>query len=215
MQCTKGIELEVLHHMSHGTDRPRDDPYYMDPKDILSQFSVEWVSLRKSLAEVKGRLAEVQEELSELDGKLERKEITEKEHVDQYHEKWLMSTQIVQVKREVEARLFEIQREIRKANKELRQQEEERLKRERVEQERSNAMIEWMSLKQGFELVKNRRNEINSEMDNLEIRRRSGKISEEDYRKSRVDQIKGLAELSIVESDVKRRLGELLEIVRG
>ncbi|MFW9919561.1 MAG: hypothetical protein ACFFED_08180 [Candidatus Thorarchaeota archaeon] len=201
--------------MSHGTNRSPDDPYYMDPKEVLSQFSVEWVSLRSSLAEVKSKLAEVQSDLSELDGRLERKEITEKEHVDQYHEKWLMSTQIVQVKREVEARLFEIQREIRKANKELKQKEEERLKRERIEQERSNAMIEWMSLKQGFELVRTRRKEINSEMDKLEVQRRERKISDDTYRKSRVDQIKKLAELSIVESDVKNRLAELLEIIRG
>ncbi len=201
--------------MSHGTNKPTDDPYYMDPKEVLSQYSVEWVSLRKSLAEVKAKLAEVQEELSLLDDRLERKEIGEKEHVDQYHEKWLMSTQIVQVKREVEARLFEIQKEIRKVNKELKQQEDERLKRERVEQERSNAMIEWMSLKQGFELVKTRRKEINGEMDRLEMERRQGKISDDEYRSSRVRQIQGLAELSIVESDVKNRLGELLEIIRG
>ncbi len=201
--------------MSHGTDRPHDDPYYMDPKEVLSQYSVEWVSLRKSLAEVKAKLAEVQNELTVLDKKLERKEVTEKEHVEQYHDKWLMSTQMVQVKREVESRLFEIQREIRKVNKELKQQEAERLKRERIEQERSNAMIEWMSLKQGFDLVANRRNEINNEMDKLEMQRRDKKITEEEYRRHRVEQIKGLAELSIVESDVKRRLGELLEIIRG
>jgi chromosome segregation ATPase len=201
--------------MSHGEGRTPDDPYYMDPKEVLAQYSVEWVSLRKSLAEVKAKLSEVQAELSELDIKLERKEITEQEHMDRYHDKWLMSTQIVQVKREVESRLFEIQKEIRKVNKEYKQQEEERLRKERIEQERSNAMIEWMSLKQGFELVKQRRNEINSEMDQLEIKRRKGSIAEGQYRNARVEQIRKLAELSIVESDVKGRLAELLEIIRG
>lgn len=201
--------------MSHGEGRTPDDPYYMDPKEVLAQYSVEWVSLRKSLAEVKEKLSEVQTELSELDNKLERKEITEQEHMDKYHDKWLMSTQIVQVKREVESRLFEIQKEIRKVNKEYKQKEEERLRKERIEQERSNAMIEWMSLKQGFELVKQRRQEINSEMDQLEIKRRSGSIAEGQYRSERVEQIRKLAELSIVESDVKGRLAELLEIIRG
>ncbi len=201
--------------MSHGIDRDSDDLYDMDPKDVLSQFSVEWVALKKSHSEVKEKLAIIQQELSELDRKLERKEINEKEHVDEYHDKWLMSTQIVQVKREVEARLSEIQREIRKANKELKLREEQRLKRARIEQERSNAMIEWMSLKQGFELVRNRRREINDEMDSLELQRKTGKITEDEYRKLRVEQIRGLAELSIVESDVKNRLAELLEIIRG
>ena len=200
--------------MSHHEGGSKDD-YYLDPKDVLAQYSVEWVSLRKSYDELKTKLDKVKAELSDLDKKLEKGEISEIEHIREYREKWRVSTQMVQVKREVESRLFEIQREIRKANKELKQQEAERLKRERVEQERSNAMIEWMSLKQGFELVANRRNEINKEMDNLEVQRRNNKISEEEYRKYRVEQIKNLAELSIVESDVKRRLGELLEIVRG
>ena len=76
-------------------------------------------------------------------------------------------------------------------------------------------MIEWMSLKQGFDLVNARRAEINAESDRIELERRSGKISEEKYRESRINQIRQLAELRTVESDVKRRLAELLEIIRG
>jgi len=83
-----------------------------------------------------------------------------------------------------------------------------------VEQEKSNAMIEWMSLKQGFELVEQRRREITAEMDRLEVQRRQGTISEEKYRNQRVEQIGQLAQLTSVESDVKKRLAELLEIIR-
>jgi hypothetical protein len=83
-----------------------------------------------------------------------------------------------------------------------------------MEQERSVAMIEWMSLKQGFDLVIARRKEINAESDKLEIQRRSGSISDEKYRENRIGHIRQLAELSTVESDVKRRLAELLEIIR-
>ncbi len=57
--------------MSHRAHAP-DDVYDMDPKDILTQYSVEWVALRKSFAEVKTKLSEVQTELNELDEKLER-----------------------------------------------------------------------------------------------------------------------------------------------
>ena len=200
--------------MSHRSHAP-DDVYDMDPKDILTQYSVEWVALRKSFAEVKTKLSEVQTELNELDEKLDRKEIDEKEHMEKYHEKWLLSTQIVQVKRDVESRLYEIQKELRRANKQLKQAEAEQQRRERIEEQKSGAMIEWMSLKQGFTLVKERRLEINQEMNALEMKRRTEKIKEEEYRKSRVEQIRKLAELSTVESDVKRRLAELLEIIRS
>ncbi|MFX0045470.1 MAG: hypothetical protein ACFE8Z_06455 [Candidatus Hermodarchaeota archaeon] len=199
--------------MSHHEGSTRDD-YYLDPKEVLSQYSVEWVSLRKSYEELKEQLDQVKAELTEIDHRLERGEIKEHEHMAQYHEKWKISTQMVQVKREVEGRLYEIQREIRAANRQLRQQEEERLRRERLEQEKSNAMIEWMSLKQGFELVDHRRKEISAEMDRLELQRRQGRISDEAFRSERVDQIGQLAELAVVESDVKRRLAELLEIIR-
>ncbi|MCK5240499.1 MAG: hypothetical protein KAR33_13160 [Candidatus Thorarchaeota archaeon] len=200
--------------MSHRSHAP-DDVYDMDPKDILTQYSVEWVALRKSFAEVKTKLSEVQTELNELDEKLERKKIDDKEHMEKYHEKWLLSTQIVQVKRDVESRLYEIQKELRRANKQLKQAESEQQRRERIEEQKSGAMIEWMSLKQGFTLVKERRLEINQEMNALEMKRRTDKIKEEEYRKSRVDQIRKLAELSTVESDVKRRLAELLELIRS
>ncbi|UCH04760.1 MAG: hypothetical protein JSW05_00960 [Candidatus Thorarchaeota archaeon] len=199
--------------MSHHEGSPRDE-YYLDPKEVLSQYSVEWVSLRKSYEELKEQLDQVKVELTEIDQKLESGKIKEHEHMAQYHEKWKISTQMVQVKREVEGRLYEIQREIRAANRQLRQQEEERLRRERLEQEKSNAMIEWMSLKQGFELVDQKRREIGAEMDRLELQRREGRISDEEFRNVRVGQIGQLAELAVVESDVKRRLAELLEIIR-
>lgn len=199
--------------MSHHEGSSRDE-YYLDPKEVLSQYSVEWVSLRKSYEELKEQLNQVKAELTEIDKKLEKGEIKEQEHMAQYHEKWQISTQMVQVKREVEGRLYEIQREIRAANRQLKQQQEERRRRERLEQEKSNAMIEWMSLKQGFDLVDQRRKEISTEMDRLELQRRQGQISDEVYRNQRVGQIGQLAELAVVESDVKRRLGELLEIIR-
>ncbi|MHA2140462.1 MAG: hypothetical protein ACXADC_07305 [Candidatus Thorarchaeota archaeon] len=190
------------------------DEYYLDPKDVLAQYSVEWVSLRKSYGELKAQLDQVKAELSELDSKLEKGKITEQEHIQEYREKWRVSTQMVQVKREVEGRLYEIQKEIRAANRQLKQLEEEKHRRERLEQEKSNAMIEWMSLKQGFELVEQKRLGIAAEMDKLEVQRRQSAISEEKYRNLRVEQIRELALLSTVESDVKRRLAELLEIIR-
>ncbi|MGY5863902.1 MAG: hypothetical protein RTV41_04825 [Candidatus Thorarchaeota archaeon] len=200
--------------MSHHEGSPPEDDYYVDPKEVLSQYSVEWISLRKSYDEVKNQLLDVQEELSRIDRRLETGDLTEGEHIVLYKEKWTESTQIVQVKREVESRLYEIQREIRAANKQLKQAEEERRRREMMEEERSHAMIEWMSLKQGFDLVTDRRNEINIDADKLEVQRRSGSISDEAYRETRIDHIRQLAELSTVESDVKRRLAELLEIIR-
>ncbi|MHA2359910.1 MAG: hypothetical protein ACXAB5_06530 [Candidatus Thorarchaeota archaeon] len=200
--------------MSNHEGSPPEDAYYVDPKDVLSQYSVEWISLRKSYDEIKKQLLEVQGELTNLDRKLESGQINDQQHITIYREKWSESTQIVQVKREVESRLYEIQREIRAANRQLKQAEEERSRRERIEQEKSNAMIEWMSLKQGFDLTNARRNEINADSDRLELQRRSGKISEEEYRQRRIEQFKQLAELSTVESDVKRRLAELLEIIR-
>jgi chromosome segregation ATPase len=201
--------------MSHREGMPSDDQFYMDPKEVLSQYSVEWVSLRKSYTELKQKLDEIQAELNTFDRKLETKSISEREHIQLYQQKWAESTQLIQVKREVESRLYEIQKEIRAANKQLKQMEIERERRERIEQEKSHAMIEWMSLKQGFDLVNARRAEINAESDRIELERRSGKISEEKYRESRINQIRQLAELRTVESDVKRRLAELLEIIRG
>lgn len=200
--------------MSHHEGLPPEDAYYVDPKEMLSQYSVEWISLRKSYDEIKNQLLDVQEELSRIDRQLETGDLTDGEHIVLYKEKWAESTQIVQVKREVESRLYEIQKAIRAANKQLKQAEEERRRREIMEEERSHAMIEWMSLKQGFDMVLARRNEINAESDRLEIQRRSGSISDEVYRERRIEHIRQLAELSTVESDVKRRLAELLEIIR-
>ena len=200
--------------MSHREGSPPEDAYYVNPKEMLSQYSVEWISLRKSYDEIKKQLLDVQEELTRIDRRLEMREITDGEHITLYKEKWAESTQIVQVKREVETRLYEIQREIRAANKQLKKAEEERRRRERMEEERSHAMIEWMSLKQGFDLVSTRREEINAESDRLELQRRNVSISDEEYRETRIEHIRQLAELSTVESDVKRRLAELLEIIR-
>lgn len=200
--------------MSHHEGSPPEDAYYVDPKEVLSQYSVEWVSLRKSYDDIKKQLLEVQTDLTNLDRNLENGQINDQEHISLYRDKWAESTQIVQVKREVESRLYEIQKEIRAANRQLKQAEEERLRRDRIEQEKSNAMIEWMSLKQGFDLTNARRNEINADSDKLELERRSAKISDEDYRHRRIEHFSQLAELSTVESDVKRRLAELLEIIR-
>ena len=201
--------------MSHREGSSPQDDFYVDPKDVLTQYSVEWVSLRKSLDELKQQLSDVQEELNTLDKRLETGSITDQEHIKLYREKWAQSTEMIQVKREVESRLYEIQREIRAANKQLKQMEIEQDRREKMELERSHAMIEWMSLKQGFDLVDARRSEINAESDKKEMERRSGAISDEKYRESRIGQIRQLAELSVVESDVKRRLAELLHIIRG
>ncbi|TFG34406.1 hypothetical protein EU527_03610 [Candidatus Thorarchaeota archaeon] len=201
--------------MSHREGSPPEDQFYMDPKEVLSQYSVEWVSLRRSYDDLKKQLDDVQAELNGLDKKLQSGSISEKEHIQLYQQKWSESTQLIQVKREVEARLYEIQKEIRATNKQLKQMEIERERRERIEQEKSHAMIEWMSLKQGFDLVEARRTEINAESDKIEFERRSRKISEEQYRQKRIEQIRQLAELRTVESDVKRRLAELLEIIRG
>ena len=201
--------------MSHREGSPTDDVYYVDPKEVLAQYSVEWVSLRKSYDELKEQLQAVQAELNQLDRKLEMGDITDQEHITLYREKWAESTQMIQVKREVESRLYEIQKEIRAANRQLKQAEEERRRRERIEQERANAMIEWMSLKQGFDLVGQRRKEINTESDRIELERRSGSISDEQYRQQRIQQIQQLAELRTVESDIKNRLSELLAIIRG
>ena len=201
--------------MSHREGSSPDDDFFVDPKEVLTQYSVEWISLKKSFDELKQQLNDIQAELNSLDRKLETGSITDQEHITLYREKWAQSTQMIQVKREVESRLYEIQKEIRAANKQLKQMEIDKERRERVEQERSHAMIEWMSLKQGFDLVDERRAEINAESDKIEFKRRSGKISDEQYRESRIDQIRQLAELSVVESDVKRRLAELLQIIRG
>ncbi len=201
--------------MSHREGSSPQDEFYVDPKEVLTQYSVEWVSLRKSFDDLKQQLSNIQEDLNTLDKQLETGSITDQEHIKLYREKWAQSTQMIQVKREVESRLYEIQREIRAANKQLKQMEIEQNRRERMEQERSHAMIEWMSLKQGFDLVDARRAEINAESDKIEMKRRSGAISDEKYRESRIGQIRQLAELSVVESDVKRRLAELLQIIRG
>ncbi len=200
--------------MSHweGTDA---DPYDMDPREVLSQYSVEWVALRKSYNELKKKLADVQRELALLDQRLKRGEISEEEHMQLYRETWMKSTELVQVKREVEARLFEIQRRIRATNQVIQEQEAERERRERIEQEKANAMIEWMSLRQGFDIVMKKRREINAEMDRLELLRREGKVSEEEYRQQHIEHVKALAELRILESDIQRRLSELLEIIKA
>jgi len=201
--------------MSHREGVAPEDSFFVDPKEVLSQYSVEWVSLKKSYDELKVQLNDIQKELNDLDRKLAAGSISDSEHIVLYREKWAVSTQMIQVKREVEARLFEIQKEIRTANNQLKQMEIDKQRRQRMEEERSHAMIEWMSLKQGFDLTDARRAEINAESDRIERERRNGKISETEYRKGRIDQIRQLAELRTVESDIKRRLAELLEIIRS
>lgn len=201
--------------MSHREGASPEDTFFVDPKEVLSQYSVEWVSLKKSYDDLKTQLSDIQKELNDLDKKLASGSLTESQHIVLYRDKWAVSTQMIQVKREVEARLFEIQREIRAANKQLKQMEIEKQRRQRMEEERSHAMIEWMSLKQGFDLTEARRAEINAESDKIERERRGGKISDANYRKRRIEQIRQLAELRTVESDIKRRLAELLEIIRS
>ena len=168
--------------MSHREGSSPQDDFDVDPKEVLAQYSVEWVSLRKSYDELKQQLTDIQEELNTLDKKLETGSITDQEHIKLYREKWAQSTQVIQVKREVESRLYEIQKEIRTANKQLKQMEIDKERRERIETERSHAMIEWMSLKQSFDLLDTRRAEINAETDKMEMDRRSGTISDEQYR---------------------------------
>ncbi|MFO7835378.1 MAG: hypothetical protein R6V83_01895 [Candidatus Thorarchaeota archaeon] len=199
--------------MSH-SEGADDEDFFLEPKEVLSQYSVEWVSLRKSHTEVKDKLEEVKDKLNELDQQLERGEISEKKHMEQYRDYWQKSTKMIEIKREVESRLFEIQREIRKANRKLKKLEEEKRRRKRIEQERSNAMIEWMSLKQGFELVGEKRDNISAKMDQLELKRRNGEISDADYRRQHVENLKELAKLRTLEVDIQNRLGELLEIIR-
>ena len=201
--------------MSHSYEAPdKKDPYYLDPKEVLSQYSVEWVALRKSYTEIKEKLQEVQSELTSLDAKLEDGKITEQDHIQLYRDKWLESTEMVQLKREVEARLYEIQKEIRRANRRVQEFEAERIKKEHLEQEKSNAMVEWMSLKAGFEVIMQRRREINAEMDHIELERRKSLISDEEYRKKHLEQVSQLAELRTLETDIKRRLSELLAIIK-
>lgn len=199
--------------MSHSEGKD-DEDLFLKPEEVLSQYSVEWVALRKSYTEAKKELDQVKEKLNELDEKLENGQITEEEHMEQYRAYWKKSTQMVEIKREVESRLFEIQRKIRKANRKLEKLEEEKRRQKRIEKERSNAMIEWMSLKQGFDLVGDKRSEISARMDELELKRRNGEISDEDYRKQHVENLKELAKLRTLEVDIQNRLGELLEIIR-
>lgn len=201
--------------MSHGERQTGSDPYDIDPKLVLAQYSVEWTALRASYEEVKVQLKEAQDELSQLDRLLQTGKLSEEEHMKRYRETWQKSTEIVQVKREVEARLDEIQKEIRAADRRLKLKEEEEARRDRLEQERANAMVEWMGLKQGFDLIMQRRTEINQDMDRLETRRRAKKVTEEQYRAERLQQLRQLTELRSIETDVKKRLGELLEMIRG
>ncbi|TXT57373.1 MAG: hypothetical protein BAJATHORv1_10074 [Candidatus Thorarchaeota archaeon] len=202
--------------MSHfeGYDREDKDPFEIDQKEILGEYTVEWMALKKSYQEVKRQLLEIQKDLSELDKQLQKGQITEAEHIREYQAKWHASTEIIHVKRDVEARLAEIQKEIREANKRLQLQEREREKRAKIKEEKAHAMIEWMSLREGFELVSKKRKEISHQMDKLELQRRRKEISDDEYRSQQLEQIRELAELSTVESDVKRRLSELLEIIK-
>ena len=116
--------------MSHHEGSSPQDDFHVDPKEVLTQYSVEWVSLRKSFDELKQQLNDIQSELNALDRKLETGSITDQEHIKLYREKWAESTQMIQVKREVESRLFEIQKEIRTANKQLKQMEIDKQRRE-------------------------------------------------------------------------------------
>ena len=65
-----------------------------------------------------------------------------------------------------------------------------------------------------FEVIMQRRREINAEMDNIELERRKSLISDEEYRKKHLEQVSQLAELRTLETDIKRRLSELLAIIK-
>ena len=121
--------------MSHREGSSPQDDFFVDPKEVLAQYSVEWVSLKKSYDELKLQLDNIQAELNTLDKKLKTGTITDQEHIRLYRDKWAESTQMIQVKREVESRLYEIQKEIRTANKQLKQMEIDQARRRRFEEE--------------------------------------------------------------------------------
>ncbi len=199
--------------MSHREGSP-EDIYDMDPKDILAQYSVEWVSLKKAYEEVRVGLQRIRDELNKIDQMFKNNQLSEQQHMERYHQLWLESTQIIQVKREIEARLSEIQQAMQKADRAIKIREEERRRRELLEQERANAMIEWMALREGFDFISNKRREIDRGLDQLELQRRRREVSEEEYRRRHLENVRQLAELRAIEGDVKNRLNELLEIMR-
>ncbi len=75
-------------------------------------------------------------------------------------------------------------------------------------------MIEWMALREGFDFISNKRREIDRGLDQLELQRRRREVSEEEYRRRHLENVRQLAELRAIEGDVKNRLNELLEIMR-
>jgi len=56
--------------MSHREGSSAQDDFFVDPKEVLAQYSVEWISLRKSYEELKQQLSDIQDELNTLDKKL-------------------------------------------------------------------------------------------------------------------------------------------------
>ncbi len=194
-----------------------DDHVIKDPALAIAESTVEYTALRKSLNEIITKLQELQQKLNENDIALERKEITEEQHNKIYREVWSEVVNIIQIKRELEVRLQELLDNIKIA-KELSKQQEAELKRQRElrrqeMQRRAEAMVEWTALKSSFENIDRRRAEIDEELRKLDQLAKSDKITKDEYRAKRLDYLHELAQLQIVENEVKNRLSELISII--
>ncbi len=194
-----------------------DEYIIKNPSLALAESTVEYTMLRKNLNEMIEKLQEYQQKLNENDIALKNKEITDEEHNKVYREVWSEVVNIIKIKRELEARLMELLDNIKIA-KELSKQQEEELKRQREMkrreiQRRSEAMVEWTALKSSFENIDRRRNEIDVELRKLDQLAKEDKISKDDYRAKRLEYLRELAQLQVVENEVKNRLSELISII--
>ena len=194
-----------------------DEYIIKDPILAIAESTVEYTALRKSLNEIIERLQMLQNKLNENDKALANKEINEEEHNKIYREVWSEVVKIIQIKRELESRMIELLDNIKIAKKISKQQEEELKRkqelRKQAQQKRMEAMVEWVALKSSFENIDTRRDEIDKELRELDELARTDKISKEDYRKKRLEYLHELAQLQIVENEVKNRLSELLSII--
>lgn len=194
-----------------------DEYIIKNPSLALAESTVEYTMLRKNLNEMIEKLQEYQQKLNENDIALKNKEITDEEHNKVYREVWSEVVNIIKIKRELEARLMELLDNIKIA-KELSKQQEEELKRQREMkrreiQRRSEAMVEWTALKSSFENIDRRRDEIDVELRKLDQLAKEDKISKDDYRAKRLEYLRELAQLQVVENEVKNRLSELISII--
>ncbi len=194
-----------------------DEYIIKNPSLALAESTVEYTMLRKNLNEMIEKLQEYQQKLNENDIALKNKEITDEEHNKVYREVWSEVVNIIKIKRELESRLMELLDNIKIA-KELSKQQEEELKRQREMkkreiQRRSEAMVEWTALKSSFENIDRRRDEIDVELRKLDQLAKEDKISKDDYRAKRLEYLRELAQLQVVENEVKNRLSELISII--